>query len=281
MAEKQLDIELFNTDIQPWPNSVILKGENSCALIDCQFLKVQGQALAEAIKATDLPLTDIYITHSHPDHVWGVVEVLKAFPEANVWAREGVKREIELEWRARLIRWLEIFPGQLPTELPEISLLETDTIDVEGHTVKAIDLVGCETIFATAFYLPESKTFISGDVLYADCHYYLCGGLNRPDSWAKNLRDIKANYDIERIVPGHGSIGGMEILDFGLEYLDTYASVYTPQKHQLAIAEEMEARYPDLTLEGVLYMTLGPGPTSPEIMEKTGGKITFGSHKPR
>lgn len=281
MSKKELEIQLYRGDMMPWPNSVILKGQESCALIDCQFLKSDGARLTEQIKQTGLPLTDIYVTHSHPDHVWGVVEILKEFPDARLWAREGVGREIALEWRARLVRWLEIFPGQLPEDLPAFQTLEGDTISVVGHEFQILDNIGCETIYSTAFYLPEAKTLISGDLIYGDCHFYICGGLNHPETWVERLRQIKAGYDIEHVVPGHGSAGGIELLDFAIEYLEAYISVYSPTKHQLAIAEEMEALYPELTLQGVLYMTLGPALTSPEILEKTGGKLTFGSHKPR
>ena len=276
---KPMDVQLFAGDHMPWPNSVIISGQRSVLLIDAQFFISDAKELVKQIETTGLPLTAILLTHSHPDHVWGAVEVLKAYPQAKVYARPEVAREIDLEFRGRLLRWTGVFTGEIPSELPEVHPLEDDAFDFEGHPVTFVDIFGAETIFSTGFYLPESKTYISGDHIFHKCHFYTCQ-LNRPDLWVRSLQKTMDDHDIERVVPGHGPIGGTELFDQAIEYLEYYGSVAKPLVPQLHIAEAMLAKYPDHTLEGVLYMTVGPGITSPEIMEKTGGKVTFGSRKP-
>lgn len=281
MTEAHLELELFSGDGQPWPNSVMLKGRDSILLVDSQFLKKDAQDLVDAIRKTGLPVSNIFFTHSHPDHVWGSVEVMKAFPNAKAWARPMVKQDIELDFRGRLLRWQEIFREQVPTDLPPIHPLEGDSFDFEGHRIEFVDNIGCETIFSTGFYIPESKTYVAGDHLYKDCHFYVGSGLNRPDLWAQSLRELKANYAIDRIAPGHGSLGGTEIIDFAIEYLDYYRSIYNARMPQLELAEKLKTRFPQLTLEGVLYITCGPGLTTPAVIEQLGGHMfKFGSHKP-
>lgn len=277
----ELKFEYYKGENMPWPNSVIMIGENSCALFDCQFMKSDGQNVAKLIKDTGKPLTDIYVSHSDPDHVWGAAEIIKTFPNAKLWARKEVALEIELQWRARHLRWKELLGNKITDSMPKFNWLEGSVITVDGHKLQVIDNLGCETIYSTSLYHAESKTLLAGDLIYHDCHLYITGCLNHPESWAARLREIRDAYDIERIFPGHGTVGGIERLEFSLEYLETYMSVYHPKITMLELGEEMERRYPELTLQGVLYMSIGPGITSPSVLNKKGQNVPFGSRSTR
>ena len=94
--------------------------------------------------------------------------------------------------------------------------------------------------------------------------------------WIASIQDVVANYDIERLIPGHGAVGGKEIVDRAIEYLEYYADVAKPLVTQPTIIEAMLKRFPDYKMEGVLYMTRGPAMTSPTILKQTGGKLSFG-----
>jgi len=282
MAANDLQLEVYYGQRPPWPNSALLFTENSALVVDAQFQRTDAKAVAERILESGKPLEAILISHSHPDHVWGGVELLRHFPDAKAYARPLIAKEIDLEFRARQLRWTEIFnvgpfKDEIPRDLFAVTPLEGDHYDFDGHRIDIIDTLPHETINATAYYVPEMKTYIAGDQLYNKCHFYVGAGLNRPDLWMKSIQEVTASLDIERVVPGHGYVGGMEIFEDAIEYLRFYESVAKPFVPAIQIVHKMLDRYPGLGLEGVLYMTIGPGMTDQALIEETKGHVSFGS----
>jgi glyoxylase-like metal-dependent hydrolase (beta-lactamase superfamily II) len=165
---------------------------------------------------------------------------------------------------------------EIPAAPFDIQPLTGDIFDFDGYEIRLIDLKPAETIHATGFYLPDSKTYVAGDQIYHKCHFYIGGGLNRPELWVESIKDVIAKCDINRIVPGHGAVGGLEIVERAIEYLENYAEIAKPLVPQPIIIEAMLKRFPDYKMEGVLYMTRGPAITSPTILKETGGKLSFG-----
>jgi len=276
-----LNVDVYYGTLPPWANSTIITSDHSAVLIDAQLMKTDARAVAERIKEIGKPLKAIFVTHFHPDHVWGGAELLEHFPDVKIYARPDVKQDIDMDFHARMLRWtgwfnVGPFEGEIPERPIPIEAFEADSYDLDGQEITLIDLGPAETVNATAFYLPDSRTYIAGDHLYNKCHYYVGAGLNRPDLWIKSLDDVRSTYDIERIIPGHGYVGGTEIIDEAVEYLRFYEELYTPYMPQEQIVEAMLGRYPEWGLEGVLYMTIGPAVTSPEILKQTGGHVNFG-----
>lgn len=281
MSSKSLELEVYYGVRPPWPNSAILESENNTVLIDTQFQKTDARAVVARLKEIGKPLKAVFLTHFHPDHVWGGAEIIKAFPDAVFYARPAVKQDIELDFRARQLRWTGVFnvapfEDEIPEDLYPIQELEGDVYDFDGHEIRIVDLKPAETVNATAYYLPESKTYIAGDQLYNKCHYYIGAGLNRPELWVESLEDVQNKYPIENVVPGHGYVGGQEIFEEAKEYLKYYQEVWAPFVPQSEIVHAMLEKYPDWNLEGVLYLTIGPAMTDKALIEETGGHIKFG-----
>ena len=270
-----LELQVYMGKRMPLPNSAIVLSEDKALLIDAQFQASDARDLIAVLEASQRELAAILLTHGHPDHVFGSVEIMKRYPDARVYARAPVKQEIELEFPARLLRWSEVHASEMPDALVEIEELTGDVFDFDGHVVQVIDLKPAETIHATAFYIPELKAYVAGDQLFHKFHPYVAGGLNRPELWIESIEAIQKRYEIKTVVPGHGPIGDATILQAQIEYLRAYAAVSKPKVRQAAIADAMLAKYPDFALKEVLYMTRGPAVTSPELMKRVRGNMGF------
>lgn len=279
MNQPTLELEVYYGTMAPWSNSTMLFSGDQALLIDAQFTKSDAKAMIRHLKAVGKTLSTIILTHSHPDHVWGGVELLKAFPEARAYARPVAIREMELEFRARLLRWTGIFDAELPTELYPVTPLEGEVFDFDGHPIELIDSLPSETLNLMTCYIPELKTYVASDQCYNRCHYYVGAGLNRPDLWIASIQDIQARYEIERVIPGHGAVGGLEIFDEALEYLSFYQQVSKPLVPQAEIVNAVLERYPDWKLEGVLRMTIGPAVTAGALIDDPATRAGFGSKR--
>jgi len=129
---------------------------------------------------------------------------------------------------------------------------------LEGQEIRFVDLPVCETVHATAFYVPSAKTVIAGDLVFAGMHHYMAD-TNDPDSWIEALNVVRRLGPLERIYPGHGPVGGVELLDASEAWLRDYREVARPGVRFTDIAKEMMRRYPRHGMPLMLWLTRGPG----------------------
>ena len=162
------------------------------------------------------------------------------------------------EFRAKIVHWQEMYRGELPADLPLPEPLTGDSLQLEGHVIRFIDLFMVETVHATAFYLPAQKAFIAGDLVYAQAQHYM-SDVNDPDTWMAALEGVRKVGAIEKLFPGHGPVGGSELLDASVQWMRDYKEVAKPGVRFVDIAKAMMARYPKHALAILLWVTRGPG----------------------
>jgi glyoxylase-like metal-dependent hydrolase (beta-lactamase superfamily II) len=233
-------------------------GEREAVLVDTALTLGDTRELVEMVRASGRELSTVLLTHAHPDHYFGLGVVRQAFPNARVLAREVVVDEIST-FRGKLLHWQEMYgPDEIPQEMELPDVLEGDEILLEGTPIEVIDLRRIETLYATAFYLPSERTLIAGDLVFADTHAYMCD-IADSDPWIAELERVRAERPIDRVVPGHGPVGGAELIDAQIRWLEDWREVAQPGVRFVDIGPEMVRRYPDHALAMLLWMTRGPG----------------------
>ncbi len=119
--------------------------------------------------------------------------------------------------------------------LETIALAEEDNAEVPQHGFsEMLSLrIGNERIINQSFgeahtsdnivsYVPSEKVLFGGCAVKS----LKAGKGNLADAtveeWSNTIRSIKTNLpDIEHVIPGHGSAGGVELLDYTIEMFDT------------------------------------------------------------
>jgi glyoxylase-like metal-dependent hydrolase (beta-lactamase superfamily II) len=98
-----LNIDIFNTGYRPvpsaipvWPDgqqatwpattSTLISGEHDGVVVDALVTTGASQELADWLVTTGKNLTEVYITHAHGDHFFGLNTVLDKFPKARAVA---------------------------------------------------------------------------------------------------------------------------------------------------------------------------------------------------
>jgi glyoxylase-like metal-dependent hydrolase (beta-lactamase superfamily II) len=238
-------------------NAVLISGTHEAVLVDTTFLSSDAPGLIDMVREVGKSLSTILISHAHPDHYGALSLIREAFPDVRILARQGVIDGI-LEWPAKLVHWQEMLGDDLALEMVYPEPLTGSELQLEGRSIQFVDLPICETVHATAFYIPSCQVLVAADLIYSKTHPYM-GDTNNPESWIAAIEQARALGPIERVYPGHGPAGGTELFDAHVQWLRDYAEVAQPRVRFTDVAREMMRRYPDHALAILLWTTRGPG----------------------
>ena len=117
-------------------NSALLTGEKDALLIDAQFTLADAKKVVEAVKASGKNLTTVYVSHSHPDHYFGLVVLKEAFPTATFVALPKTVELIKKTWEGKVKQWKPMYKEAI-TDKPIIpEALTGTTLELEGEKLE-------------------------------------------------------------------------------------------------------------------------------------------------
>src|SRR6187200_3096801 len=154
-------------------NSTMISGDKDMLLIDPRFSLSEAHKLAAEILESKKNLAVIYVTHPHPDHLFGLAVLKQAFPQARILALPATVNGAKTGSPARQKFWFPTYgnniPGPdpvLPEELTEPFLtLEGQQFPVTGP-VPGSDGAGNSFVF-----IPSLKAVITGDIVFDHVYF--------------------------------------------------------------------------------------------------------------
>ncbi|MFE4105831.1 MBL fold metallo-hydrolase [Almyronema epifaneia] len=237
-------------------NTYWIETANEIIVIDGQRTLSEAQAALVSIKATQKPITAIFLTHPHPDHFTGLRVFADYAPEAPIYGSPITLKTIETDANGLVALSRETlgdeFPNQVavPTELIE----EGDILTIAGIEFQIHQLAPNEAAVMTMLYLPETRTLFSGDLVNNSKTPFLL--TQHTTAWVAQLESLSSRFpDADLIYPGHGEPGSKDVLIRDqLEYLALFRQlvrdrladdrqISTDEKAQ--IVEHMNTWYAD------------------------------------
>ncbi len=85
--------------------SKLITGNKEAVLIDGQMTVTDAEKVVEVIQESRKKLTTIYVTHSHPDHYFGLNVLAKVFPKAKPVALPATVKKINETWEKKVKTW--------------------------------------------------------------------------------------------------------------------------------------------------------------------------------
>ncbi len=194
-----------NEDLRWVANSAtLIFGDHDAVLVDTFTTIEQNERLIEWVKAHGRNLTHIYLTHGHGDHVYGIGQLLQAFPGAQAVATAGTIAEARLQASDEYHDgfWGRLFPGQIPQPVIPAELAG-DTIRLEEHELRVIEAGHTDTTGTTVLWCPSLRLIVAGDVVYNHTHMYLAETTTASrQEWIASLAKLK-DLDPLYVVAGH------------------------------------------------------------------------------
>jgi glyoxylase-like metal-dependent hydrolase (beta-lactamase superfamily II) len=219
-----------NEDLRWVVNSAtLIFGDHDAVLVDTFTTIEQNERLIEWVKAHERNLTYIYLTHGHGDHIYGIGQLLQAFPGARAVATAttiAVARiQASNEYRDRF--WGRLFPGQIPQPVIPAELAG-DAIWLEDRDLRVIEAGHTDTTGTTALWCPSLRLIVAGDVVYNHTHMYLAETTTASrQEWIASLAKLK-DLDPLYVVAGHKQPGCDDDpvnIDESIRYLTDFNAV--------------------------------------------------------
>jgi glyoxylase-like metal-dependent hydrolase (beta-lactamase superfamily II) len=236
-------------------NSAMVSGEKDMLVIDPQFSLSEAHKLAAEILESKKNLALIYITHPHPDHMFGLAVLHQAFPAAKIVALPATVSAAKTGWPARQKFWFATYgnniPGPdpvLPEELTEPYLtLEGERFPITGP-VQGADGPGNSFVF-----IPPLKAVVTGDIVFDHVYFGVPRDAAR-ENWLKTIDQVAA-LQPAIVVPGHqgpGATDTMAAVAFMKQYIADWDKNFAASASAAEMKAKVLAQYPNLGMEFTL-----------------------------
>jgi glyoxylase-like metal-dependent hydrolase (beta-lactamase superfamily II) len=250
--------QMFTTTVitpandQFWINSVIIEGAHEVMLVDAQLTKTNAEKVLQAIKATNKPLSIIYITHEHADHFLGLEVFKDAYPGVQILANSTVVDRINRVYQEKIDKWKGLLGSDAASRMIAISKYDENLVRFEHSDIQILKNLQGDTDANTMLWLPGQKTLIAGDVVFNDLHVYTAEtDVAARKRWLDSLATIR-RLKPAAVIPGHSKVGARidatSAVDFTERYLLSFEEELKKAKTPDELVKAMKEQFPSADL---------------------------------
>lgn len=246
-------------------NAYLVETGEGIVAIDGTLTVSDGRALRARVKELGQPLLAVLVTHAHPDHYGGVVELV-ASDDVPVFATAGVDAVIRRDDAVKEQTLRPMIGDEWPRErmLPTAPVSDGATLDFGGASFTVLDLGPGESPHDSIWLLGDDRgTVFLGDQIYGRMHAYLADGFH--DRWLANLDRVEAELHADTtLYNGHG--GPVTPVEFAWQrrYVETFldevrlADWTQRETAKATVVERMTAFLPSDELRFLMELSIEP-----------------------
>src|SRR5580704_11569147 len=235
-------------------NSTMISGEKDMLVIDPQFSLSEAHRLAAEILESKKNLTLIYVTHPHPDHLFGLAVLHQAFPNAKIVALAATINGAKTGWPARQKFWFPTYGNNIPGPDPVLpEELTTPYLTLEGEQFPVTGGVQGDGPGNSFVYIPSLKAVVAGDTVFDRVYFGVPKDKARED-WMKTLDQITA-LNPAILIPGHEGPGAkhdLSAIAFMKKYIADWDANVKTSKNAAEMKAKVVKQYPGLGMEFTL-----------------------------
>ncbi|MFI5807695.1 MBL fold metallo-hydrolase [Streptomyces sp. NPDC051561] len=195
-------------------NAGLVVGQDRTVLIDTAATEFRARALRQAVHTVAPGGPDYVVnTHFHGDHVFGNSLFT---PRATVLSHEGTRADTAEAGPGLRHLWPDVQWGDTREELASVTFRDRLTLHTGGPRVELLHVGPAHTANDVIAWVPDASVLFTGDVVWSGVTpFVLMGSI----SGSLLALDRMRNLGPRTVVPGHGPVGGKELLDSTEAYL--------------------------------------------------------------
>jgi glyoxylase-like metal-dependent hydrolase (beta-lactamase superfamily II) len=204
-------------------NAYLVETPGGVVVVDSTLTVSDARALRGRADDLDKPLRAVLITHAHPDHYGGSVELVDS-DETPIIAAKGVDEVIRRDDEIKEGILRPMFGDEWPRErrFPNQTLRDGEAVSFDGVAFTLMDLGPGESPHDSVWLVgDERRVAFAGDAAYQQMHSYLADGYWQP--WLANIERLRAELAPEAEVHfGHGEPTSTSPLDWQEGYINAF-----------------------------------------------------------
>jgi glyoxylase-like metal-dependent hydrolase (beta-lactamase superfamily II) len=227
-------------------NTQMIEGPTAVVIFDGQLLLPYAGEVASYVQALGKPVDRIILSHAHTDHWSGLQALTERFPDAPLFALDGVADQIRARGQGRLDSFRPIYGDRIATKVT----IPTETITegvqrIDGITYDFKRFVDAESDLQLAALLPEQKVLMAFDLVFSP-NEHLFTGADHFDHWMTVLEQLKALQGYDTITIGHDTPVHRSAIDSTISYVKRAKEIHAASADAKTYSKSLKAAFPDL-----------------------------------
>jgi glyoxylase-like metal-dependent hydrolase (beta-lactamase superfamily II) len=221
-ARAEVGVHRYSGSAMP-VNAYLVETRGGVVVVDSTLTVSDARALRERVDDLDKPLRAVLITHAHPDHYGGTVELVGS-DEIPIVAATGVDAVIRRDDEIKEGILRPMFGEEWPRErrFPNQTISDGESISFDGVPFTLMDLGPGESPHDSVWLVgDERRIAFAGDTAYQHMHSYLADGYW--EQWLANIGRLRSELAPGAEVHfGHGDPGATDPFEWQEGYINAF-----------------------------------------------------------
>ena len=246
-------------------NAYLVETSDGIVAVDGTLTVSDGRALRSRLESLGKPLLAVLVTHAHPDHYGGIVELV-ADDDVPVVATADVDAAIRRDDAVKEEILRPMFGEEWPRRrtFPNRTVSDGERVELGDLSFMVLDLGPGESPHDSIWFLGDDRaTVFLGDQVYDGKHAYLADGFF--EDWLAHLERLRRELPADATLHiGHGGHVTPAQLDVQREYVESFVDAVRhadwsqPNAAREAIVQRMTRLLPTDELRFLMELSIEP-----------------------
>jgi glyoxylase-like metal-dependent hydrolase (beta-lactamase superfamily II) len=246
-------------------NAYLVETADGVVAVDGTLTVSDGRALRAQVARLGKPLLAVLVTHAHPDHYGGIVELVGT-DDVPIIAARGVDEIIRRDDDVKETILRPMFADEWPRQraFPTRTVMDAERMEFGGAVFEVLDLGPGESPHDSVWLLGEDRRIVfAGDQAYNHVHCYLADGFY--ESWLAHIDRLRRELPAEAVLNlGHGAPADLSLFDWQIGYIETFVGAIeeadwsAPERAKAEVVRKVREYLPADELQFLMELSIEP-----------------------